>query len=391
MKKVITLALLGTSSSLFAMYAAQASLYKDPRIMGMGGANIAVGSYSSSIFLNPAGLAQIKKEDGFVVDLLSVGVSATAKIQDFVNDINNANTNAQTSEVLNKYSGEHFHADVNNYTSISKNSNAFAWSIGLLAVADINLMAHGNGSSTSGLLETSSRAYGGVVTGIAKQFSTDYGQFDLGVGLKYISQNSYEGTIGVSELTNSDKDLVQTLQDKYEKKSTGYGLDLGVNYHPFIDSYWHPSLGLSVLNIGSMNMDDNYGRQPMTVNFGVAISPEVSSLDQLTFAVDYVDILSANTLRIYNYNENGDTYSYTDYDESNIIKKINLGMNIGIIDATYFSLALKGGMYQAKYTAGVDVTLIGLKINLATYEEQVGTKSVEISDRRYMVQVGIGW
>ena len=54
-----------------AMYAENASLYKDPRIMGMGGANVAVGAYSTSVFSNPAGLTNIKKDHGFVVDLFA--------------------------------------------------------------------------------------------------------------------------------------------------------------------------------------------------------------------------------------------------------------------------------------------------------------------------------
>jgi len=44
-KRILSLALLGTTSSLFALGAEHAYLYKDPRIMGMGGANVAVGAY----------------------------------------------------------------------------------------------------------------------------------------------------------------------------------------------------------------------------------------------------------------------------------------------------------------------------------------------------------
>ncbi|MEA2090865.1 MAG: conjugal transfer protein TraF, partial [Campylobacterota bacterium] len=253
MKKVISLALLGATTSLMAMYAEQAYLYKDPRIMGMGGANVAVGAYSTSVFSNPAGLTNIKKDHGFVVDLLGLGVSASSETQQFIDDIDAASdSESEMAKILSKYSGEHFHIGVDNYTSISKNSDAFAWSIGLLAAADVNFMAHGHGSEMGELLETTSRAYGGVVLGVAKPYETDYGRLDIGVGLKYISQKSYEGSLGISELVGEDDDIGQKLQDRYEKSSSGIGLDLGVNYHPFADSYWHPTFGLSVLNIGSM-------------------------------------------------------------------------------------------------------------------------------------------
>ncbi|MBU1659227.1 conjugal transfer protein TraF [bacterium] len=393
MKKIISLALLGATTSLMAMYAEHAYLYKDPRIMGMGGANVAVGSYSTSVFSNPAGLANIKKEHGFVVDLLGLGVSLSSKVQEFLDDVDkasNSGNDADMANVLSKYSGEHFHLGVDNYTSISKNSDAFAWSIGLLAAVDVNFMAHGNGSEMGELLQTTSRGYGGVILGVAKPYDTEIGRLDIGVGLKYITQKSYEGSLGITELTG-DGDIGQKLQDRYEKTSSGIGLDLGATYHPFAQSAWHPAVGLSVLNIGSMEMDKNFGGQPMTVNVGISVTPEVSFLNKLVLAVDYVDMLNANKLRIYNYNSTGDTVSYTDYEESDFMKRLRIGAGLGLIDTSYFSTTVNVGMYQSAYTAGVNLELALVKLNFATYEEQIGTGSVDIPDRRYMAQIGIGW
>lgn len=392
MKKIIALSII-TATSLMAMYAEQAYIYKDARIMGAGGANVAVGGYSTSVFANPAGLASIKKEHGFVVDLLGVGVSATAKIGEFMQDLQDASDTGNDSEVtkvLEKYSGEPFHVGVDNYTSISKNSDAFAWSIGFLAAADVNLMAHANGSTAGGLLETSSRAYGGLVFGVAKPYDTEYGRVDVGVGVKYISQNSYEGALGVTELTDQTDDLGKKLQDKYEKQSSGFGVDIGVAYKPLPDSFWNPTFGMSILNIGSMGMDDNYGAQPMTVNAGVALHPDVSFMNKMTLAVDYVDIFNANKLRMYNYSSSG-AVTFSEYTDSDMMKRLRLGANFGLIDTSVFSLALSGGLYQGAYTAGADLELFILKLNFATYEEQLGTGSVDIADRRYMAKLGIGW
>ncbi len=130
-KKIILTALLGATTSLMALGAEHAYLYKDPRIMGMGGANIAVGGYSTSVFSNPAGLAQIEKEEGFVVDLLGLSVTASSGISGFIDDIDAAETDPEFTEVIQKYAGEHFHAGVDNYMAISKNSDDFAWSVGL--------------------------------------------------------------------------------------------------------------------------------------------------------------------------------------------------------------------------------------------------------------------
>jgi hypothetical protein len=393
MKKIVTLSLI-TATSLMAMYGEHAYLYKDPRIMGMGGANVAVGSYSTSVFSNPAGLTNIEKEHGFVVDLLGLGVSGSKSALDFAEDLQDAidtEEDAEVAKVLKEYSGEHFHVGVDNYTSISKNSDVFAWSIGLLAAADVNFMPHAQGSTTGGLLQTSSRAYGGIVLGAAKPFDTELGRVDVGVGVKYISQMSYEGVLGVSELLEDgeDNDLADTLQDKYEKESSAIGLDLGVMYHPFSDSYWNPTFGLSIMNIG-MEMDKNYGYQPITVNVGASVTPDVAFLDKLVLAVDYTDILNGNKVRTYKFSET-DEVIYSDHEESDYMKRLRLGVSATLLDTWAFSTTLNAGMYQGAYTAGVNLELFFLKLNAATYEEQIGTGDVDIADRRYMVQLGIGW
>lgn len=394
MKKIVTLGLLGVTTSLMAMYAEQASLYKDPRVIGMGGANVAVGSYSSAVFSNPAGLVNIKKEHGYVVDLLNIGVSASSKFGNFVQDVSDAqdqedSTNA-VSQVLKKYSGQHFHLDAGNYSSISKNSDAFAWTVGLLTTTDMNLMAHGNGSANGGLLETSSRAYGGLVLGAAKPYSTKYGTLDVGMSLKYISEKSYEGALGASELSDNNQSIADKFKNRYEQVSSGFGVDIGATLKPFADNYWHPAFGVSLLNIGSLSMDNNYGGQPMTLNMGASVTPEVTFMNKLVVAVDYVDLLNANKMRIYNYNEN-DTVSYNDYATSSFVKNLRFGVGMGLVDTRFFSSTLNVGLYQGAYTAGLNMEVLAFKLNFATYEEEVGDSSTSITDRRYLAQIGIGW
>ena len=147
---------------------------------------------------------------------------------------------------------------------------------------------------------------------------------------------------------------------------------------------------MSILNIGSMGMDDNFGAQPLTVNIGASVTPEVAFVDKLVLAVDYVDMFNANTVRIYDFSTTSDV-TFTDYSESDFMKRIRLGASARVIDNSYFATTLNLGLYQSAYTAGLDLQLAVLKLNFATYAEQVGTGSVDISDRRYMVQLGIGW
>jgi len=389
-KKIILSTLLGTTTSLMALGGAHSFLYKDPRVMGMGGASIAVGGYSTAVFSNPAGLATIKKGDGFVVEILGVSAAGTKDIKDFADDINDADEADEIAEVVSQYNGQHFHLDVSNYSSVSKNSDLFAWSIGLLAATDVNLEPHTN--SADGFLETSSRGYAGVVLGAAKPLHTDYGRFDIGMSVKYVMQQSYEGSLTAADIVKDSDDLLETLRDKFEHKTSGFGVDFGLTYHPFENNYWHPAFGVSLLNVGDMEMDGYYGKQAMTLNFGASVSPEVSFLDKLVIAIDYVDALNENTIRNYTYASDAeDILSYEDYEESDFMKRLRLGVGIGIYDGKYFATQLNAGMYQGAYTAGLDMTLTLFKLNVATYEEQIGTGDIDIADRRYLVQLGFGW
>jgi len=390
MKKIISAGVLFTTTSLMALMGEQAYLYKDGRIMGMGGANVAVGGYSTSIFSNPAGLINIKKEHGFVVDLLGVGVGASPKLKDFADDIDEAGDDSdKVATVIDEYSGEAFHLGINSYSAVSKNSSLFAWSVGLLSAVDVNLVVHGNGSTSGAPLETSSRGYGGIFIGGAKEYVTEYGDVTIGIGLKYVAQRSYEGAVYISDLT--DDNATDIVQERYERDASGFGIDIGVIYKPLEDSYWHPAFGLSVLNIGAMDMDDNYGGQPLSVNIGASISPEVSYIESLVVAIDYVDVFNANKIRIYSFDEDSKTQVHKDYTDGDIAKRVRLGVGVGLIDSRFFSAQLNGGFYQGSYTAGLNLEIAMLKLSFATYEEQLGTQSVDITDRRYMVQLGFGW
>lgn len=394
MKKIFALSLIGGVTSLMAMYAEQAYLYKDSRILGAGGANTAIGGYSTSIFYNPAGLRSIKKEHGFVVDLLGLQASGSKKVQDFVNDMQDAldqDSESALVDVFKKYDGEHFHIDLTNYSALSKNSDFMAWSVGLLVGADANYMTHMDATVNAlSALETTSRGYGGVFVGFAKDFDTSIGKIDLGVSGKYVKQKSYEGLISSQELATTD-DLVDYLQTNYEKDGSGYGIDIGAIYHvPALESL-RPTIGVSVLNIGDMKMDEHYGRQPMTVNVGFGLSPEVPIFDRLTIGVDFVDVLSENKVRVYDYNPEGEAFSYVETKNDGFMKKMRAGATLGVYDSSWLTLDVSGGWYQESYTAGVNMELTVVKLSFATYEEDLGYGAADYKDRRYALQLGIGW
>ena len=98
MKKIILLSVFATTA-VMAAYSEHAYIYKDPRIMGMGGVNTAVGGYTSSVFSNPAGLSHMKKDHGLTVEVLGLGLSGSSKFQTFANDVKDAADTGQVSAI----------------------------------------------------------------------------------------------------------------------------------------------------------------------------------------------------------------------------------------------------------------------------------------------------
>jgi len=393
MKKIVLAVVLG-ATSLFGAYSENAYIYKDPRIMGMGGTNVAIGGYSTSIFSNPAGIRQISQKHGWEVELLGLGVNGSSDIKNFKDDYDkadaNKNDNYDTGDVLNKYSGKYFHVGASNYSSLSKNDKETAFSIGLLQAADVNFIPHANGGSEAPL-ELHARGYGGVTFALAHNFKmSDTSSVDIGLGIKGIAQKSYEGGLSITEFEtqSNDDNLTDYVQAKYEKSSTGFGADIGVIYNFAKNSFWRPKVGLSLLNLGNLSMDENYGKQVMTLNAGFSISPEVGTIDHLTLGADLVDLLDAQETRAYAYNTNLVT---TTKENADLMKKLRLGASLGVIDNQWFMLTLNGGLYQGSYSAGFDTQLTLVKVAFATYAEEIGTQTHSWEDRRYMMTIGLGW
>lgn len=391
MKKWIMPVLAGFTFTPLANAGDLAYLYKDMRIMGMGGANIASGGYSSSVFANPAGIANLPTEHGVIVELLGLDLTASGDSSDILNDLSDAidsDNEDEIVDVLEKYSGQLTHVDIANYSSVSYNHGKYAWSVGLLAATDVNLTPHAN--SIDGILEVQSRGYGGI-TGAFSYTVENFGRGNLvlGLGAKVLFQKSFEGKLTPSDLLNGD-DIGDEVRDRMEKDSDGYAVDLGAIYQFKYMDNWKPAIGVSVMNIGSLDFDDSYGGQPTTVNIGASIEPDISFMKKTRIALDYVDVFNANKYRIYNLDQN-DVVSFTDYEDTDFLKRLRFGISGLIYDNSWSSLELSTGVYQGGVTGGIDFTASVFRLGFATYEEQIGPEYGDDSDRRYSLNLSIAW
>ena len=366
---------LALSSSLFASTYEYPQLYKDTKIMGMGGANIAVGGQSTSLFYNTAGIADIPKEYGWEVDILNMNFTASQNIQDFMDDMDEADDDDQeVIAVTKKYLGKNLNISTTvGIANVAKKFDEYAFSIVPIAGMNLNIKTHNE--AANGILETQGLVYSGFALGVSKDMPDqnflgyDIKQISLGVGLKSLQYKSIYANLSVSELI--DDDLSDYFEDKYTKDGSSTVLDLGAKAEVYPDV----TAGVSIQNIGSIASEIKTNEIPTTVSLGVAYKHRFNRtyFNQYQVAFDYIDLFQA-------YSQDND-----------FIKRTRLGISGNAFDGWGGTLALQAGLYQGHPTYGIDFRATVVKLSYTTYTEEVGAYSGQDKDTRHMFQLSFGW
>ncbi|NPA52642.1 MAG: hypothetical protein GXO22_07080 [Aquificae bacterium] len=362
-------------------------LFKDPRVIGMGGAVVAVGGYPNAVFYNPAGLSNIPISEGFAVNLFDINVSTNENATDFLTDLLDALDTPDldedgddgddklkaVNEVLKAYYGKNIHFYGNDYSSVSRKFSKLAFTIGFLVSIKADGQTH-QGFGSEGILELDYNSMVGIVTGLSYDFFD--GALSLGVSGKYIYRNGLVHTFTARELVEHENDLDTYITQELAVSNTAFGFDFGAIYR--LDEVFpkgkvlRPSVGISVLNIGDLDFEEA-GKIPMTVNVGIALNPEIPIINGWTIAVDYVDLLK-------NF----------DQDEDNI-KRLRIGTQIKLWDNKITDFSVRTGLYQGYLSGGFDFRFTILRLGFTTYAEEIGAYSGQDEDRRYIVSASITW
>lgn len=378
------------SQSVQALTYEYPTIYKDVRVLSMGGANVAVGGGNSAVFTNPAGLTKMDK--GMTVDLLPLNFIIGQNVMDFASDMSDAadmptdtveQENAQEEaflDVLKEYRGKNIHFGFDSHTAVGWRGNNrwmpenddFAFSIGALGSVTTNFRTH-QGYGSDGLLEVEARALTGGVFGAAYQRN----DIHVGAALKVLSMSKLDRSYTTTDLMDMSDDTknVEFEDDLYDGNAVG--IDAGLMYDYLPESAIRPTFGVSILNIGGMDFGDA-GEIPMTVNVGTSIRPQGSFAngyfnDKVTLAFDYIDLFNG-------YEQ-----------DSDIMKRTRLGGELLVWDHMLSTLALRAGLYQGQYTAGFDLRLTVVSIGFATYAEEVGAYAGQDPDRRFLATLRINW
>lgn len=357
-------------------------LHKSTRAMGMGGAYTAIGGRVDTLFYNPAGLTNIPQDKGWEVNLLSLSAEVGNNAMDFADDLDAAlNTGdlnndgsadddqlQAVNDLLAGNRGKNMHARVAGFTSIGRSYDTFAFGVGALASGRIDALPH-QGFGPEGLLEINADATWGAIGG----FSLPVGSgLYAGASLKTLHRESLVHNFTARELVDNQDGLNDYITNDLRKKGDAVGWDAGLLWKFSVNSWWRPSAGLSVLNIGDLDFGDA-GTVPMTINAGFAVNPRITTFRSLLLGVDIVD--ATRNL---------------DQDQD-LAKRLRYGAELQLFDRKLLELALRAGMYEGYPTLGAELRTLVFSLAYAMYSEEIGAYAGQDRDKRHLLTFNLGW
>ncbi len=359
MKKVVLTLILLMALPSFAAASEMNHFFEGVRPLGMGGAFTAVADDENALFYNPAGLAKV---ESWGMALANPLIESSESNLEFYEDYDDTDTDS-TAEVLNllrDYMGQnsHFRGAVFPHV-VMKN-----FAIGILGQGKGNIKI-----DNPAYPELNVEAMVSVSGHMGYSFSLLEEKLLVGVGAKYMSVGFLNQSYTADDIASStfDDDLEDDLLE-----GSGFGFDLGVMYK--LPLPLKPTLGLTVLNVGEVDLADDaggaVGTLPQQINAGVSVATEFGEEGwiEVIGAADYMDI--TNEL-----SEDDDMY-----------KRLHFG-----VEAKIPVIAVRAGIYQGYGSFGATVDFKLIKLDYANYASEVGSYAGSNADRRHVVQLSLGW
>jgi len=354
----LTMALLIIGISSTSIAKQYPRLYRGVRPLGMGDAFTAVADDENALFYNPAGLSKISS---FQLGILNPLIEVSEKSIDLVQDAQDADLDdtGEVADLMQDYAGEHQHARVSLFPHVGFN----------VASAGVMIGGFGNASIDADIRNPvwpEARVdmvmdYGGI-GGFGLELPLE--GLRAGVALKFLERESLSETYTAIDI--SDPDFGDRLDDDLYSGS-GFSADLGVIYELGFVPIFDTNVALVVQNVPEMDMGDARDIDTQA-NFGLSIEKSFSAFG-FVGALDYKDLTGSIE------------------EDDDIAKRIHLGAELKFLKA----FSLRAGLNQGYFTAGATLDFWVLRIDFATYAEEVGSYGGQREDRRYVGQITIGW
>jgi hypothetical protein len=280
---------------------------------------------------------------------------------DFYSDLDDADLDdtGETTEVLRKHVGEYQHLAVNwiPYAGF----NVAEAGVMVAGIASLTVNAEIRNPPYPEFHPKANVDYG--FTGGAG-FKVPVEGLRVGGTLKYLHRESLDEVYTAADI--ADDDFEDRLDDD-RKSGNGVSMDLGVLYELPVESSFTTDVGLSINNLFEMDMSEAEDIK-RTVNLGIATRRSFSGFT-LIGAFDIIDITR-------NYDQDDD-----------YMKRIHMGAELQLPAI----LAVRMGLNQGYFTAGATLDFPVVRLDFATYAEEVGAYAGQREDRRYVGQISFGW
>lgn len=354
LKSLFTAVLLGATT-----LSAAPVTYESSRALAMGGACVAVADDHQAMFSNPAGLALQKKSAYSLINLSAERNDGYDKVSNNIDKLVDSDTPAGRAN------------NFNSLMQIMGEKGYQAWST----------MAYYLGSTGFGInayhresefFTVENPASPRVTSNIYKDtilsgsIARDFGEAQVlfkdratgwwGATMKFATRKTGEHVFYARDFAALTP---ETLKDA---NLTGTALDFDLGALWQLNNPWQSSIGLFVGNVLSSDYSEEAGTMKRQFAVGTSIKPLTGPPERnekLVLAADYW--------------ENGD--------DRTSLTKIRLGMQLRLSRYIQLLAGLRGG-YP---TAGLAVTWNDLRIQAATYGEEVGQRPGEREDRRTAV------
>ena len=345
----LSLILSGSSAQAQERY----DFYNGVRMLGMGGAGVAVVNDETALLVNPAALGKLRDYFITVADP-EIGVSSEAE-QIAGTDIMNALSPQDALTMANANVGRHLHTRGQVFPSIVIPNFGF----GLFGKYEVN--AETVQGTPNRFKYHYTNDWAGVLGANLKLFD---GIVKIGANVRAVNR---------IEVRRDDIDVTSTGLTLKNLAAEGIGIASDAGILVTAPIKWLPTFGAVYRDAGRtrynyqkgmfLNSSTRPQETPATLDAALAIYPIVGKRVRSTWTIEYRDVL---------------TYA----DETKQMRRLHGGAEFNFADAFF----LRAGMNQAFWTAGLELSIENYQFQAASYGEDIGTPTSPREDRRYVMK-----